>query len=237
MSTLTIIRHGQAKYTSDEPELSELGHKQAERLGTWLAKHELGFDAIYHGPRLRQIDTAKGMIRAAAEHGMKYPQPTELADFDEYHAAAIFKASTPRLVGDPEFQTLVSDGPPSTDPADRKAAQRRFQRFFTKAVELWLGGELEGDKVESFPAFFARVRRGLDHVMATEGRNKRVAIVTSAGPVSVSLGYALALPDPTTLKMSSVVWNTSMTEHKYRHGEITLVGFNAVPHLHPNEVT
>ena len=67
MSTLYLIRHGQASYTSDEPPLSDLGHQQALHLGRWAAERAFTLDAVYQGPRLRQIDTARHYLTGLGE--------------------------------------------------------------------------------------------------------------------------------------------------------------------------
>ncbi|MCC6999009.1 MAG: histidine phosphatase family protein [Deltaproteobacteria bacterium] len=238
MSTLYLIRHGQASYTSSEPPLSELGNQQAHALGRWAAERGFGLDAVYQGPRLRQIDTARHYLTSLREgRGQLPPQPiTQLDDFDEYHAQAILQACTPRLVQPGgEFDNLFA----SDSSEDRTAQRRRFNRFFDRAIELWLGGELHEEKVEPFLDFAARVARGVHEVMRRSGRGKRVAVFTSAGCISAALRLALGLDDATTLRMASVVLNTSITEFRFRsERDLTLVGFNAVPHLQdPAQIT
>jgi len=229
VSTLYLVRHGQAHYTADEPPLSDLGAEQARRLGRHAAARGWQLDALYHGPRKRQIDTTTHMMRAMREAGMHVPEPVQVDDFDEYHAQAILRACTPRLAGKgSEFEHLFTDRLPD-DPA---AQRRRFNRFFERSIELWLGGELGGEAVEPFLDFAARVARGMHHVIRREGRGKRVMVVTSAGCIAASMRLAVGLDDATTLKQASIIWNTSVTEYRYRdERELTLVGFNGVPHL------
>jgi len=248
VSTLYLIRHGQASYTSDEPPLSDLGHQQALQLGRWAAERAFTLDAVYQGPRLRQIDTARHYLTGLGEgkskgKGHGHPQVAapplplpQLDEFDEYHAQAILRACGPRLVKPgSEFEALFN----SDSTEDRVAQRRRFNRFFDRAIELWLGGDLHEDKVEPFLDFAARVARGMHEVMRRSGRGKRVAVFTSAGCISAALRLALGLDDATTLRMASVVLNTSITEFRFRsERDLTLVGFNAVPHLtDPAQIT
>jgi broad specificity phosphatase PhoE len=95
----------------------------------------------------------------------------------------------------------------------------------------WARGEVEAFGSASFKAFAARVKQGLDRIVATEGRGRTVAVVTSAGPISLSLQIVLELRDTVALKLGWNIANSSLTHFKYREGEITLASYNATPHL------
>jgi len=58
MSTLYLVRHGQASAgTDDYDRLSELGKTQAELLGQWWQKQGFSADFTSHGSLQRQRDT------------------------------------------------------------------------------------------------------------------------------------------------------------------------------------
>jgi len=57
---LILVRHGQAERVGDEPDnlhLTELGQRQVERLGEWLARSEPGVDSITCSPLRRARET------------------------------------------------------------------------------------------------------------------------------------------------------------------------------------
>jgi broad specificity phosphatase PhoE len=224
MSTLYVIRHGQASYgQADYDRLSPLGEEQARLLGAHLAEGP-PLDLVFVGPRRRQRQTADHIVRAARRR-----EAEVVAALDEYPAEAILRQALPELLrdADPEARgTFASDplGVP-TDP-------RRFQVLFERVMKRWLTGELLLEDTESFAEFAGRVRLALHEIMAAAGRGRTVAAVTSAGPTGIALQMALELSDAVALKQSWVVANTGMTEIKFRGDEMTLVAFNALPHLH-----
>jgi len=236
VSTLYLIRHGQASFLdADYDVLSERGVAQSRRLGSHVAAGDWRFDAIYTGPRKRQIDTATHMIDAAREGGRELPAPEVLDAFDEFPFEAMMREVVPRLLaGDPELARMVGDRT-AGDEADRR---RRLTAFVEHVTNLWSAGELEvPDHIESFERFNARVGAGLDDVMRREGRGRRVAVVTSGGPISISLRRALALSADVMWQTAWVIRNASVSEFRYRDDAFGLVSLNAVPRLSGDLIT
>jgi broad specificity phosphatase PhoE len=152
------------------------------------------------------------------------PPATILPELDEYPAFDLFKRLLPQLVADdPELGALLAA--PATAPA------RQLERAIQELSQRWARGELTVDGVETFAQFDARVLGALDHVTREQGRGKTVALVTSGGPVSIAMRRALALTEGTTLRVMWTIANTSLTEFRYREGELSLFGFNHLPHV------
>jgi broad specificity phosphatase PhoE len=65
MGEIILVRHGQANSTATDEagydRLSDLGRKQAEWLGQWLASREEGFDLVLSGSLNRHLGTAEAM--------------------------------------------------------------------------------------------------------------------------------------------------------------------------------
>jgi broad specificity phosphatase PhoE len=220
VSTLLVIRHGQASYGQvDYDRLTPTGVEQAARLGTYFARAGRGLDQVVVGPRRRQRDTARHMVDALRAEGGRAAEPTEHEGLDEYPAEAILRRALPSL---PEEARALLDAP--TD-------ARAFQHVFERVMRRWVSGDLATGDTETFAEFAARVRRAVTDIVAAAGRGKTVAVVTSAGPTAIAAQLALEWPDVTALKQSWVVANTGVTEIKFRGDEMTLVVFNALPHL------
>lgn len=237
MSTLLVIRHGQASFGAvDYDNLTPLGVEQAGHLGRWLAQNGVRIDAMFHGPRRRQIDTMRHLSAAARAEGAAYPDSTEIPALDEYPAEAIMRASLPALLASADEEArVVFGGDPLATPTDA----RRFQRLFERVMRSWVAGELAHSlgPTESFASFASRVRGALDDIMAGAGRGKTVAVITSAGPMSIAAQMALELADAVALKLSWIVANSAITDIRWRESEMNLITFNALPHLAPSLIT
>ena len=226
MSTLYLIRHGQASYgAADYDNLSARGRVQAAATGAYAATRAL--DALYSGPLRRQRDTATIM----REHGV-VPDLQIVDELAEYDAFSIIQRFLPSLVEkEPALRPLI-DGTAGAD------AARLMDRAFDAAVAAWSRGHLEHDEIESFEAFGARVRAGLERVLGAHGGGQRVAVVSSGGPISIAVSFALGLGPDQTMAIGRAVRNASITELRWRSrgfawrpGEFSLYGFNHVAHL------
>ncbi len=225
MSSLFLIRHGQASFGAEDYDvLSARGAEQSRALGRFVARAAI--DAVYSGPRRRHLDTARHLRAAAAEAGAPLPEPTTVAELDEFPAIEMLRLWLPKLAAeDPELAAALASG----------NAGRAALVAFDKVTRAWATGALDVGELESFAAFAARVERGLDSIMSSEGRGRRVLVVTSGGPISIAVKGCLALGEESTLKVALALANASTTEIKWRGGETTLFGYNHIHYL-PREL-
>lgn len=231
MSTLYLIRHGQASFGAEDYDvLSEFGIRQSRRLGEHLAEYDFPIDALYSGPRKRQIDTATHMIAAVRAAGGEICEAKVLDEFDEYPAFELLKQWMPVLAAeDADFQDLMSAGKP----------HHIYERAFDHIIGKWIRGELETGELESYEQFCARVQRGLERVMAATGRGAHVAVVTSGGPIAVTMQCTLGLAAELMMKVAWVTANASMSELRFRGpaiADLTLVSFNSFTHLRKDDL-
>jgi broad specificity phosphatase PhoE len=84
--------------------------------------------------------------------------------------------------------------------------------------------------VESWLEFRARVRRGLS-IVRSDGRGRRIAVFTSAGPVAAAVQLALGADDDTALSMAFRVRNSSFSQFLFSGNRFSLASFNETPHL------
>jgi broad specificity phosphatase PhoE len=225
MSEIYLIRHAQASFGSDNYDrLSPLGVRQADLLARFLDRHKVRFDAVYSGAMQRQMDTARSIC--SCQDGGRPPQaaPEILPVFNEYDSRALIKARFHREKVQSNAKDLLL--------ADLRKNVRAFQAFFSETVEQWMAGVFDDTAgVEPWSRFCERVQAGLGQVMRQQGHGKRLAVVTSGGPISVVLKTALGLSDRKTAALSWEIFNASITCLKYSADRLSLTVFNNTTHF------
>ncbi|XYH93740.1 histidine phosphatase family protein [Sorangium sp. So ce1128] len=235
MSRMLIVRHGQASAGSENYDvLSSVGVMQSRRLGAWLVQRSIHLDAIWCGPLQRQRDTARHLVAAAAEAGHRFPEPIVMDEFSELPAIEIVRHALTRLREEAAARPEL-EGAGGRDGAAPR--QDEIAPMAELALVQWANGRLDAGDLESFTAFEARVRRGLDRVKRAANEGQRVAVVSSAGPVAVAMRLALNLDSTLTIRLGGVVSNSSITELCFRSEHPKLIAFNVVSHLEHHEIT
>jgi broad specificity phosphatase PhoE len=222
MTTLVLIRHGQASFGSGHYDrLSELGHRQSRITGRHLAG--LGYlpQVLMSGELERQRDTAEGV---RAEWDGHDPALEISSAFNEYDADGLFRAYLP---------VAQREDPHLAEAGERLYQDRKlFQRAFARIVRAWLGDEPhDAGGLEGWSAFRERVRGGLQGIRDQYDRDARIALCTSGGPIAVSVGEALGLSAEATIELNWVLFNASITELRTTRTGWRLIGFNNVTHL------
>src|SRR5262249_19597706 len=121
MSSLTLVRHGQASFFAQSyDQLSELGRRQAGLLGDFWVRQQRVFDEVYTGPRRRQRHTAELVGERYRHAGVPWPEPITLPEFDEYDLGGMLHNLAPDLAGrDRSFADLTRRYQESNGDGDR----------------------------------------------------------------------------------------------------------------------
>ena len=111
MSTLYLIRHGQASFgQADYDRLSGLGEQQMRRLGEYWLQWGVKIDAVYSGSLLRQTASARCVNEIYAQAGKPLPQPVILQEFNEYETRHLLTGSLSSILAqNPEISELVKE--------------------------------------------------------------------------------------------------------------------------------
>lgn len=228
MSTLFVVRHGQASFfAEDYDKLSEDGIAQSRLLGEYWLRWGVRFDRVYIGPRRRHQETHDAVAAVYAEHGEAWPTPEVLPGLDEYQAQELVKAAVPLLI---EEDAVVRKLAPKLSEGGRTFA-RAFQLLFEHITRMWLREELEVDGIEPWAAFRARMKDALTQMRHCEQGGETVVAFTSGGPVAASVGDALGLTDQEILELSWQIYNAGYNEYVFSGERFTLRRLNATPHL------
>ncbi len=230
MSSLALVRHGQASFFAENyDQLSPLGEQQARLLGEYWVRRGVRFDEVYTGPRVRQIETAALAGEAFARAGLPWPEPQFLPELDEHQVDRLIKLTMPRLAEEyPQVGQLHADYRAAETPRDK---HRTFQLMFERVVMLWVEAKIGAPEVESWQAFGERVRAGLRKITDSQQRGRSVAAFSSVGAITVCLQAALECGDRKALDLGWRVRNCSITDFMFSGDRLTLEGFNAYPHL------
>jgi len=229
LSSLYLVRHGQAGLRHEYDTLSDLGRTQARLLGAYLAAQNVQFTAVYSGALTRQRETAREVLGAFVRAGMQVPEIQIDPRWNEFDLDAVYRAITPRLrEDDPEFRTeheklrqlLAQENSP---------AHRTWTLSDTLVVRAWVDGRYEVPG-ESWQAFRERVSSAAGALNGFAS-GESVGVFSSATPIAVWVGMALALEGRHVMRLAGVTYNAALTTMRVRGGDIALYSFNGTPHL------
>ena len=209
MSSLTLVRHGQATAFQRDGHLTALGETQARKLAEFWLRHGIGFEEVYSGTLARQVETEQAVAACYRSAGVRWSEATRDAAWNEYDASGIATAPVAPF-GTEEY--------------------RRFQLMFQAAMLRWLEGSAPANDAEPFGAFRDRVSGAIRRVMAGPS-GRRVAVFTSGGPIGLAVNFAVRGPDRSFLELNWRIRNASLTEFVFSQERINLDGFNHVAHL------
>lgn len=219
MSTLYLVRHGQASFGTDNyDQLSATGREQVQVLGTYFAGLGERIDAIYSGALMRQRETAEILASAVS------PQPPVRIDpaFDEYDSEVILREYAASL--SPE--QLAEAGWPGLH-TDR----RRFQFFLERAARAWVEATIAAAGMTPWQGFHGRIVAAVEKIMREEGRSKTLIVSTSGGVIGTIVAHVMGLANHVGIELNWAVHNASITRLIYNAEKISLSMFNGLPHL------
>lgn len=229
MSSLYLFRHGQAGLRHDYDTLSVIGREQADRLGRYLAAQNIRFAAFYTGALQRQQETARRICAAYREAGLDVPEPVIDPAWNEFDLTAVYNGVSPQLAADDEAFRIEYEAMQIEAADHGSMVHRRWTSSDIAVVRAWVEGRYAYDG-ESWLQFTSRVQDSLRTVMQHDP-GESIAVSTSATPIAVWIGLALALDGRHVMRLAGAQYNASFTSFRLRDGEPHLFGFNHIPHL------
>jgi broad specificity phosphatase PhoE len=210
MGTLYLVRHGQASFGADDYDvLSELGYRQAVRLGEYFKYKGIAFDAAFTGTLQRQRKTFAGICEGMGTTVASEQWP----GLNEYDSDAVIGAIHPHKL---------------TKPTSPEMYRSHF-RLLRDGLTQWMAGVVTPKGMPSYVDFVAGVTGMLDHIRTQyEGS---VLLVSSGGPISTAVGHVLGTPPETTIELNLRIRNCSVTEFAFTPKRHMLVTYNTLPHL------
>jgi broad specificity phosphatase PhoE len=229
LSSLYLVRHGQAGLRHDYDTLSDLGRTQARLLGQYLAAQKVQFSGVYSGALKRQRETAREALGAFAQAGMPAPEIQIDPRWNEFDLDAVYRAISPRLREDDDEFRAEHEKLRQLLAQENSPAHRSWTLSDTLVVRAWVEGRYEVPG-ESWVAFRERVSSAAESLNGFAS-GESVAIFSSATPIAVWVGMALALEGRHVMRLAGVTYNAALTTMRIRAGDLALYSFNGTPHL------
>lgn len=178
MSTIYLIRHGQAPFGSEDYDrLTPLGFEQAGVLGGALRERLPQIDVVVHGGMQRHRLTAETCLQAWDAK----PSPGTDEGFREYDHLDVVDRYMDR-------KALAGVA------ADAASRRREFERQFVQVMQRWQAGDHDEAYTESWPVFRDRCTAALERLGARLGRGQTALVFTSGGVISALALALLELP-------------------------------------------
>ncbi len=224
MSSLYLIRHGQAGSRENYDLLSEQGKQQAACLGDYLREHGVRFAAAYCGRMRRQRETAEAVLARLPEP----PGIREEPGWNEFSLEGLWEHLGPRMLEtDPDFageyERLHSNNP---------GVDRVITQCDVQLIRAWIRGDHPTPGVEPWADFRARVE-GTREELVGFNSGESVAVFTSATPTGIWCGNAFSLEPRQMLRIAAVLYNSSFSTLRLRSDDLMLFSLNQTPHLAP----
>ncbi len=207
MSTLFLLRHGQAGPRHDYDQLSPLGHTQTLLLGSHLASLNLPFHAALTGSLHRQQLSAANALSRFSSPPPLLTDP-RWNEFDFFH---LYDEIAPKM----SFAKNATQD-------DRDHA----------VLKAWLFGQ-HNYSGESWSQFSARVKAALLDAQQSLASGP-ILVFTSAAPTAVALGHALSLNPFRINSIAGSLYHTAISAISLQKGRWSLTHENLVPHLEPH---
>jgi broad specificity phosphatase PhoE len=232
LSTVYLVRHGQAGTRVAYDCLSDLGKRQARLLGEHFVSQGIQFASAFAGALSRQRQTGEEVGAAFSRAGLSFPPLTIDSRWNEFDLGQVYSEIAPLLCADNhqfrleyehmQKQIQVSDG------ADAPI-HRNWLPCDTKLVSAWISGRYAYNG-ETWQQFCERVTScRLD--MGNSQRRENIVVFTSATPTAIWTGMSLDIWDDRLMQLAGVLYNASYTVMRLRDGQLRLFTFNAAPHL------
>jgi len=233
LSSLYLVRHGQAGTRDAYDSLSELGRQQSRLLGEYFLSQGIEFTAAYSGTMRRQQQTAAEVTTAYSQAAIPFPKIIVDSQWNEFDLAQVYREIGPLLcAADPgfrsEYEELRQQVKQSSGAHDA-LVHRRWRPCDTKIVDAWIAGTFpySGETWNQFRERVTACRLRLNAVP----RQASILVFTSATPTAILSGLALDITDERVRQLAGVLYNASYTILRQRDEHLRLFQFNAVPHL------
>ncbi len=225
MSTIFLIRHGQASFgTDDYDRLSVTGHKQSRVAGEYLQGIAKTVDTIYAGSLRRHVETADGIAQSVKTQEGNRPEIRIDARLNEVDAESQFKHLVPLLkAADAEIAQLAEEA---------RQSSRSYQKVLARVFAHWQDLPADYPHLESWPTFARRVCGAITDIAQAAGSGANTVVVSSGGSIAAITQHVIGLPKTGAYPLFEALLNCSITRFLHTGTRISLATFNDYSYLH-----
>lgn len=232
MSTVYLVRHGQAGTRDAYDSLSVLGRRQARLLAEHFVSQGIQFASAVAGELSRQRQTAEEVSAAFSSAAISFPSLTVDSRWNEFDLGQVYSEMAPLLCAeDHQFRLeyeKMQEQIRASDGADA-AIHRKWLPCDTKLVSAWISGRYaySGERWQQFCDRVASCRFDTENSQQREN----IIVFTSATPIAIWAGMSLDICDDRLMRLAGVLYNASYTVMRLQDGHLRLFTFNAAAHL------
>ncbi len=230
MSTIYLVRHGQAGTRDAYDSLSELGKQQAQLLGEHFISQGVRFAAAFTGALMRQQETCEQIKCAYHAAASSFPAVAVDAGWNEFDLGRVDREIAPQLCAeDADFRREYEEMREQVRISNGEHAARIHRKWLpcdTKVVDAWIRNRCpySGETWDQFGARVAACREKMPD-------RDNILVVTSATPIAIWAGLSLEVFDERVMRLAGAIHNTAYTIMRLRESQLRLFTFNATPHL------
>jgi len=229
LSSIYLIRHGQAGLRTNYDTLSSLGRLQSRLLGESFIAQQIRFQAAFSGDLTRQRETGAEISATYARAGLPFPPIQADPHWSEFDLDAVYRELAPILARqDARFRSEYEEMLGQLADGDHEI-HRQWSRCDRMVVRAWTEGSLPCE-TETWQAFQDRVAR-TGPSLAAFSADENVAVFTSATPIGVWAGIALEAGSRVRLNLAGALYNSAYAVLRFSNGKPSLFSFNNCPHL------
>lgn len=217
MGMIYLIRHGQAGFLKEDyDQLSELGGKQAQLLGSALKKRNQSVFKIRSGSLVRHRKTADHCLKS---FGQKLPCTID-DRWNEYDHMELLVKHNPRFT---DYNAIGDHLKKEDNP------MRSLQQILNNSIADWIKGERE--YTQAWQLFKENCWMALKELAAQLNSGENAWVFTSGGPISAILIQLLCIEDEQFVGLQGRLVNSSITKVLVGKNGLSLSTYNDYSHL------
>lgn len=221
MSSIYLIRHGQASFGQENyDQLSELGERQATRLGQTLSPRLGTVDRVVLGSMQRHRQTAENCL-AAFNLNLDDIDAEFDAGWNEYDHQDILAQYRPEFATASGMTEYIKQ---------QENPKHAFEADFNAAMNRWISGQ-HNDYTESWDDYRSRVKQALKRTVEGHKGSSRTFVFTSGGPISLVSQELLGVPPQAIMRMNWTLMNCAITKLVATKDRLFLSSLNEHTHF------